>query len=43
MDEYEESNALIQTRHLKLFKDDTDEFEASKNLLMWMPLTSLMG
>jgi hypothetical protein len=43
MDEYEESNATIQTRHPKLVKDDTFEFEASKELVMCMPMTSLMG
>jgi hypothetical protein len=37
MDEYEESNATIQARHPKLFKDDSYEFEASKDLLMCMP------
>ncbi len=37
MDEYEESNATIQTRHPKLFKEDTYQFEASKDLLMCMP------
>ncbi len=37
MDEYEESNATIRTRHPKLFKDDTHEFETSKDLLMCMP------
>jgi hypothetical protein len=37
MDEYEESNATIQARHQKLFKDDTYEFEASKELVMCMP------
>jgi hypothetical protein len=35
-DEYEESNATIQARHPKLFKDDIYEFEASKDLLMCM-------
>jgi hypothetical protein len=30
MNEYEESNATIQARHPKLFKDDTSKFEASK-------------
>jgi hypothetical protein len=35
MDEYEESNATIQARHPKLFKDDTYKF-ASKDLLMCM-------
>jgi hypothetical protein len=33
MDEYEESNATIQARHPKLFKEDTYEFEASKDLI----------
>ncbi len=37
MDEYEESNANIQERHPKLFKDDTYEFEASKELVTCMP------
>jgi hypothetical protein len=37
IDEYEESNATIQARHPKLFKDDTYEFEASKELVMCMP------
>ncbi len=37
MDEYEESNATIRARHPKLFKDDTYEFEASKELAMCMP------
>ncbi len=36
MNEYEESNATIQERHPKLFKDDTSEFEASKELVMCM-------
>ena len=43
MNEYEENNATIRTRHPKLFKDDTYKFEASKDLLMCMPFTSLMG
>jgi hypothetical protein len=43
MDEYEESNATIQTRHPKLFKDDTYEFEASKDLLMCMPIDFIDG
>jgi hypothetical protein len=43
MDEYEESNATIQTRHLKLFKDDTYEFEASKDLLMCLPFDFING
>jgi hypothetical protein len=37
MDEYEESNATIRARHLKLFKEDSYKFEASKDLLMCMP------
>ncbi len=37
MDEDEESNATIQARHPKLFKENTYEFEASKDLLMCMP------
>ncbi len=37
MDEYEGSNATIQTRHPKLFKYDTYKFEASKDLVMCMP------
>jgi hypothetical protein len=43
MNEYEESNATIQTRHPKLFKDDTYEFEASKDLLMCMPFDFIDG
>jgi hypothetical protein len=43
IDEYEESNATIQTRHLKLFKDDTYKFEASKDLLMCMPFDFING
>jgi hypothetical protein len=43
MDEYEESNATIQTRHPKLFKDDTYEFEASKELVMCMPFEFIDG
>jgi hypothetical protein len=27
-------NTTIQARHLKLFKDDTSKFEASKELVM---------
>jgi hypothetical protein len=37
MDKHEESNATIQARHPKLFKDATYKFEASKDLLMRMP------
>ncbi len=36
MDVYEECNATIRARHLKLFKEDTYAFEASKDLLMYM-------
>ncbi len=36
MDQYEESNATIRARHQKLFKDDTYEFKASKELVMCM-------
>ncbi len=43
MDEYEETNATIQTRHPKLFRDDTYEFEASKDLLMCMPFDFIDG
>jgi hypothetical protein len=43
MDEYEESNATIQARHPKLFKDDTYKFEASKDLLMCMPFDFIDG
>jgi hypothetical protein len=43
MDEYEESNATIRTRHPKLFKDDTYEFEASKDMLMCMPFDFIDG
>ncbi len=43
MDEYEKSNATIQARHPKLFKDDTHEFEASKDLLMCMPFDFIDG
>jgi hypothetical protein len=43
MDEYEESNTTIQARHPKLFKDDTYEFEASKELVMRMPFDLING
>jgi hypothetical protein len=43
MDEYEESNATIQARHSKLFKDDSYKFEASKDLLMCMPFDFIDG
>jgi hypothetical protein len=32
--EYEKSNTTIRARHQKLFKDDTYEFEASKELVI---------
>ncbi len=41
--EYGKSNATIQTRHPKLSKDDTYEFEASKDLLMCMPFDFIDG
>jgi hypothetical protein len=43
MNEYEESNATIRTRHPKLIKDDTYKFEASKDLLMCMPFDFIDG
>jgi hypothetical protein len=43
MDEYEESNATIRSRHPKLFKEDTYKFEASKDLLMCMPFDFIDG
>ncbi len=43
MDEYEESNATIWTRHPKLFKDDTYKFEASKKSVMCMPFDFIDG
>ncbi len=43
MNEYEEINATIRARHQKLFKDDTYEFEASKELVMCMPLDFIDG
>jgi hypothetical protein len=43
MDEYEESNATIQAKHQKLFKDDTYEFESSKELVMCMPFDFIDG
>ena len=43
MDEYEESNATIQSRHPTLLKDDTYKFEASKDLLMCMPFDFING
>jgi hypothetical protein len=43
MNEYEESNATIQARYPKLFKEDTYEFAASKDLLMCMPLDFIDG
>jgi hypothetical protein len=43
MNEYEESNATIQARHPKLFKDDTSKFEASQELVMCMPFDFING
>jgi hypothetical protein len=43
MDQYEESNATIQERHPKLFKNDTYIFDASKELVMCMPLDFING
>jgi hypothetical protein len=43
MDEDEESIATIQARGPKLFKEDTYEFEASKDLLMCMPFDFIDG
>jgi hypothetical protein len=43
MDEYEESNATIQARRQKLFKDDTYIFDASKELVMCMPFDFING
>ncbi len=43
MDEYDENNATIRTRHPKLFKDDTFKFEASKELVMCMPFDFIDG
>jgi hypothetical protein len=43
MDEYEESNATIRARYPKLFKEDTYEFEASKDLLMMKPFDFIDG
>ncbi len=37
VDEYEASNPTIRARHQKLFKDDTYEFEASWEFVMYMP------
>ncbi len=43
MNEYEESNSTISARHPKLIKDDTFEFEASKELVMCMPSDFING
>jgi hypothetical protein len=43
IDEYEESYATIQARHPKLFKDDTYEFKASKELVICMPFDFING
>jgi hypothetical protein len=43
MDQYEESNATIRARHLKLFKNDTYIFDTSKELVMCMPFDFIDG
>ncbi len=43
MNKYEESNATIQARHPKQFKEDSYEFEASKDLLICMPFDFIDG
>jgi hypothetical protein len=43
MDQYEESTATIQARHLKLFKNDTYIFDARKELMMCMPFDFING
>jgi hypothetical protein len=43
MNEYQESNATIQARHPKLFKDDTSKFEASTELVMCIPFDFING
>ena len=43
MDQYEESNATIQARHSKLFKNDTYIFDARKELVMCMPFDFING
>ncbi len=43
MDQYEESNATIQARHSKLFKNDTWIFDANKELVMCMPFDFING
>jgi hypothetical protein len=43
MYQYEESNATIQARHPKLFKNDTYIFDASKELVMCMPFDFING
>ncbi len=40
---WRESNATIQARHQKLFKDDTYKFEASKELVMCMTFDFIDG
>ncbi len=42
-DKYEKSNAAIQARHPKLFKDNTYIFDASKELVMCMPFDFING
>jgi hypothetical protein len=43
MDQYEESTATIRARHLKLIKNDTYIFDASKELVMCMPFDFING
>jgi hypothetical protein len=43
MDEYEESNATSQARHLKLFTDDTYMIKTSKESVMYMPFDFING
>jgi hypothetical protein len=43
MDQNEESNSSIQARHPKLFKNDTYIFDASKELVMYMPFDFING
>jgi hypothetical protein len=43
IDQYEESNASIQARHPKLFKNDTYIFDESKELMMCMPFEFING
>jgi hypothetical protein len=43
INEYQERNVTIWARHPKLFKEDTYEFEASKELVMCMPFDFIDG